>query len=706
MAFLPVRLKDRSLKSTLVTTGVVLAVASVMLAAGVSWRLARRYLQADADRRLADIAQRTAELIGQYLTERRSELELLAATPTVVAAAEAADAQAARRGLPLQTIEQLERTFSSTRSLDVDPVARLFLRTVERRSDFAELFFTESHGYNAVITQLTSDFVQSDEEWWQRAWQTGWYQSEPVYDESARVVSLQMAAAIVARGTGRRIGIMRGTFDLSRLESLVESSDDTAGAVVQVVDQARRLVAGGDSTRLLQPLPEAADLLLQDSLALSTLGAGPAAARAATARVPSVQWWVVARLPNQRIYASVSAIGRLIAAAAIVLIAIVVAALSGLGAWLNRRVTRPVERLARAASAVAQGDLAQEVAEVRGTAEVSHLGASLSGMVGALRRLVGAIRRAADEAASMASQISASTEEMAAAGQQMAGTTQELSRRAQEQAEVVKAAAADAARILEIAVRLAGTAQDAVRRNATLLRIAEEYRARLEESGAALEGLAAEVERGAQEADALMESSRQISRFVAQTKAVATQTNMLALNAAIEAARAGEQGRGFAVVADEVRKLATQAAQAAVTTEGTVQSVLRRVKGAHESMTRLGAGGEAARNAARTVASGLGSVAEAARENDVWSRDIASAAAEGRQLIQEIAARLDKLSSSTESFVSAAEEIAAGSQQQTAATQEIAASAQALAGAADRLQAAIQSFRLHAQAQPLEQAAD
>ena len=89
------------------------------------------------------------------------------------------------------------------------------------------------------------------------------------------------------------------------------------------------------------------------------------------------------------------------------------------------------------------------------------------------------------------------------------------------------------------------------------------------------------------ESAALAAASAQIGRFVAQTKAIATQTNMLALNAAIEAGRAGEQGRGFGVVADEVRKLAIQAAQAAVTTDGTVKDVLKRVTATHETITRL-----------------------------------------------------------------------------------------------------------------------
>lgn len=689
--------RSRTLQSTLVTVGIVTALLTVGGGAVVAWRVAKGYLEADADRRLSDIAQRTSSLITLYIRERRYELELLAATPGVVAAAQAAEAATAQQQLTRRSIEQLEAQFKATRSLDVSPQTRAFLRTVADRSDFAELFLTESHGYNAAAAEMTSDFVQSDERWWQQAMETGWFQSEPIYDASAKVVALQMAAPIVAPGTGRKVGVFRGTFDLSRLATLIATTDTAAGAIVQVVDESRRLVVGGRPDELLKPLSGASALILGNMAAFATVSdAQRGTQRLVGVKVPVVRWYVIVRQPAAQIYAGVFAVGRIILIAALVLSTLGLLALSGVGAWLNRRVTRPVSMLAAAASEVAKGHLANDVTPGQGTAEVAHLGSSLNEMVRSLRGLVGAIRTAADEATAMATDISASTEEMASTGAEISGTTQDLSHLAHKQSEVVKAASADANRILAIANRLADSARTSARRNSELVTLAEGHRGQLEQSTAALESLAAEVEKSTAESAALAEASKQISQFVAQMKMIATRTNMLALNATIEAARAGNQGRGFAVVADEVRKLANQAAQASLTNEGTAQQILEQVKSAHDTLTRLAEGSAVAKQAARAVAGGLASVAKAANENDAWSRDVSSSAAESERLVQEVAARLGDLAERTEAFVASAEEIAASSEEQTAATEEIAATAHNLANAADRLTTAVKGFRLEA----------
>ncbi|MGZ8399649.1 MAG: methyl-accepting chemotaxis protein [Gemmatimonadales bacterium] len=358
---------------------------------------------------------------------------------------------------------------------------------------------------------------------------------------------------------------------------------------------------------------------------------------------------------------------------------------------LLNNVLKPTGKAAAVAIRVADGDLTMP--SWAGRAGLDRLSSSMVSMVTQLQALVGTIRQHSHDAAAMAQEIAASTQQMTASTQEVAGTTGDLTERANRQALVVRGAAEDAGKILEISQELAAGALQAAQRNAALAGLARSHRERLDQSTAELARLAEEIALGANEADALATASADIEKFITQAKAIAKQTHMLALNASIEAARAGEEGRGFSVVAEEVRKLAGQAARAAMSTSDTVQSVLAQVQTARDRLLRLGRGGTAAREAAHSAAEGLKNVAADAEANDEWTQRISASAGAVRGLIEGIAGRMKEVSAGTEEYAAAAEQIAAAAQQLNASTEEISSSASHLAEAAEKLTGAVGGFR-------------
>src|SRR2546428_3953456 len=708
--------RTQQLRQSFLLTGAVSALVLVRGFALLSSRSVTRIVERQANERGRRAAATAAPLDGMDLQERRREAEEWARSPAVVRAALEGSQQAISQRLPQLDSPTLERMFAQRHALGGDPDLAAYLRDYIQQSEFAELFFTERHGYAVLASNRTADLVQSDEEWWRRAAADGVYEGAPRYDSSAAAVALEYDVAIRAPRVAAPVGVLKAVFALDRLANLLTAADVGGGVRVQVVDAQGTLIVGGgggggggpNQSDLLRPIPDAAAVPRRERADTATVPGPTGEELVVTVPVDNGKWWVVFRQPKATAYAAARTTAANIVLWTVVLFGATLALLLAFWRRLNTRVTAPVKAAGAIASRVAGGDLSVTVVTERtGTAEVGDLLSSVHTMVVALRRLVGAIRTAADEAAAMATEISASTEEMSASTEEMSGTCQDLTKRAADQAQLVRAAADDAAKILQIATILAAGADDSVRRNTVVAEVARRNKEVLDQSTTHLAKLAEEVNRGVAEAEALARASSDIQKFVTQAKSVATQTNMLALNAAIEAARAGPQGHGFAVVADEVRKLASVAAAAAGDTADTVRGVVTRVQATRDRLLALARGGTAARDAAQSAAQGLATVATEAEANDHWSREIAKSAEEVRALVEEISARLGTVAQGTETLLAAAEQIAASSEEQTASTEEIASSANQLAEAADKLTGAVKTFRLlKDEERRTEQAAD
>ncbi|MCX6959601.1 MAG: methyl-accepting chemotaxis protein, partial [Verrucomicrobia bacterium] len=127
------------------------------------------------------------------------------------------------------------------------------------------------------------------------------------------------------------------------------------------------------------------------------------------------------------------------------------------------------------------------------------------------------------------------------------------------------------------------------------------------------------------------------------------QTNILALNAAVEAARAGEAGAGFAVVADEVRSLAQRSAAAAKETADKIEAAIASSRSGFECSARVG--------------ESLKQIAEKVKSTDALVADIASAATEQAQGIEQVNNAMSQMEKVTQGNAASAEESASAAEE-------------------------------------------
>lgn len=206
----------------------------------------------------------------------------------------------------------------------------------------------------------------------------------------------------------------------------------------------------------------------------------------------------------------------------------------GLGWALARNVSASLQQAVAASTAVANGDLTQEI-HADGDNEVATLMRTISGMKDKLSAILTGVMQTAQGVATASEQISQGNHDLSSRTEQQASAVEQTAASMEQISGTVKQNAANVSQANQLASTASGVAS----------------------SGGDVVGRVVHTMKN------INESSKKIADIIGVIDGIAFQTNILALNAAVEAARAGEQGRGFAVVAAEVRNLAQRSAEAA-----------------------------------------------------------------------------------------------------------------------------------------------
>jgi methyl-accepting chemotaxis protein len=326
--------------------------------------------------------------------------------------------------------------------------------------------------------------------------------------------------------------------------------------------------------------------------------------------------------------------------------------------------------------------------------DVGRLSRATSALIVALRRLAATMRSSARDTTQLAAQINTASENMAAAAQQTAATSSALSQESKEMAQTIHEIAADAAKLEEVSASLRGRAQEGLRRERRLRSLAQENRARLDESSHALEMLTFDASASAESIDALGTAVDEIRAFLTLVQKISRQSKLLALNAAMEAARAGEQGEGFGVVADEVRRLAADSAEAAERTDLLARAMAERVHRSRESAARTLSTLQTVNDATHHGRQSFLQVEQGVIDAEKWSAAIDTAVEESSRLVVDMTRRLDNLALGTQGFASAVHQVASASDEQSGNIDQIAAAARSLDTAARKVVQIAGMFRL------------
>ncbi len=109
-----------------------------------------------------------------------------------------------------------------TRALQENAAARRLAAFCEAHLAFPEVFVTDRRGLVVAMSNRTSDYLQADEDWWQRAYAQGRghaHAGEIEYDESAHSQAIALCLPVPATTGSQIAGVIKAVFDVKAVKA-------------------------------------------------------------------------------------------------------------------------------------------------------------------------------------------------------------------------------------------------------------------------------------------------------------------------------------------------------------------------------------------------------------------------------------------------------------------------------------------------------
>ncbi|MDJ0687444.1 MAG: methyl-accepting chemotaxis protein [Xenococcaceae cyanobacterium MO_188.B32] len=227
--------KQVGLQTKLLSVVLPTIIGTLVLSSLPGYYLIHKTAKEEVEQQLENKAILAKDTIEQLLDQAIKIPQVVASNPRIVSSIRTSRQKVQNSGLDKLSIPELEQKFAATKLLALDRELNDYLRKVVLVTELREIFYTDSYGLNIAYSNPTSDFVQRDEDWWQKGKsQTQWL-SPPKFDASADNVGLELVQAIKDPNSGEFLGVIKALLPENYFDAVANNLLNTGIKNTQIV---------------------------------------------------------------------------------------------------------------------------------------------------------------------------------------------------------------------------------------------------------------------------------------------------------------------------------------------------------------------------------------------------------------------------------------------------------------------------------------